>query len=64
MLTSSSGIDWPHLAFSVGAGIGVLLIGIGFLVARSAVAGLLHRINMTLDEVDRDSSALPAQLAE
>jgi ABC-type transporter Mla subunit MlaD len=64
VLTSSSGIDWPHLAFSVGAGIGVLLIGIGILVACSAVAGLLHRFNKTLDEVDRQIAALSAPVAE
>jgi ABC-type transporter Mla subunit MlaD len=61
---TSSGIDWPHLAFSVGAGLGVLLIGIGILVACSAFAGLLHRFNKTLDEVDRQISALSAPVAE
>jgi len=61
---TSSGIDWPHLAFSVGAGIGVLLIGIGILVACSALAGFLHRINKTLDEVDRQIAALSAPVAE
>jgi len=61
---TSSGIDWPHLAFSVGAGLGVLLIGIGILVACSALAGLLHRVNKTLDEVDRQIAALSAPVAE
>jgi uncharacterized protein YoxC len=64
LVLTSSGIDWPHLAFSVGAGLGVLLIGIGILVACSALAGLLHRVNKTLDEVDRQIAALSAPVAE
>ena len=63
-MVSSSVIDWPHLAFSVGAGLGVLLIGIGFLVACSALAGMLQRLNKTLDEVDRQIAALSAPVAE
>ncbi len=62
MLTSE--IDWPHLVFSVGAGIGVLLIGIGILVLCSAIAGVLRRLNGTLDEVDKQIGALGAPVAE
>ena len=56
--------DWPHLIFSVGAGLGVLLIGIGVLVVCSAIAGTLRRLNTTLDEVDRQVAALSAPVAE
>lgn len=56
--------DWPHLIFSVGAGLGVLLIGIGILVVCSAIAGTLRRLNTTLDEVDRQVAALSAPVAE
>jgi ABC-type transporter Mla subunit MlaD len=61
-LTAST--DWPHLIFSVGAGLGVLLIGIGVLVVCSAIAGTLRRLNTTLDEVDRQVAALSAPVAE
>jgi uncharacterized protein YoxC len=57
-------IDWPHLVFSVGAGLGVLLIGIGVLVFCSGVANLLRRLNGTLDEVDKQIAALSAPVAE
>ncbi len=56
--------DWPHLFFSVAAGLGVLLIGIGILVVCSAIAGTLKRVNLTLDEVDRQVAALSAPVAE
>jgi uncharacterized protein YoxC len=56
--------DWPHLVFSVAAGLGVLLIGIGVLVLCSAIAGTLRRLNTTLDEVDRQVAALGAPVAE
>jgi ABC-type transporter Mla subunit MlaD len=56
--------DWPHLFFSVAAGLGVLLIGIGILVVCSAIAGTLKRVNTTLDEVDRQVAALGAPVAQ
>jgi len=59
-----SEIDWPHLIFSVGAGLGVLLIGIGVLVVCSGIANFLRRLNGTLDEVDRQIAALSAPVAE
>ena len=62
MVTSE--IDWPHLIFSVGAGLGVLLIGIGVLVFCSGIANFLRRLNGTLDEVDRQIAALSAPVAE
>jgi len=60
----TSEIDWPHLVFSVGAGLGVLLIGIGVLVCCSGIANFLRRLNGTLDEVDRQIAALSAPVAE
>ena len=60
----TSDIDWPHLVFSAGAGLGVLLIGIGVLVLCSGIAGTLRRLNGTLDEVDRQIAALSAPVAE
>jgi ABC-type transporter Mla subunit MlaD len=60
----TASMDWPHLLFSVGAGLGVLLIGIGVLVVCSAIAGTLRRLNTTLDEVDRQVAALSAPVAE
>jgi hypothetical protein len=60
----TSEIDWPHLVFSVGAGLGVLLIGIGVLVVCSGIANFLRRLNGTLDEVDRQIGALSLPVAE
>ena len=60
----TSEIDWPHLVFSVGAGLGVLFIGIGILVVCSAIANVLRRLNVTLDEVDKQIGALGAPVAE
>lgn len=56
--------DLYHAFFSVAAGIGVLLIGIGILVVCNAIAGTLKRVNVTLDEVDRQVAALSAPVAE
>ena len=56
--------DWPHLIFSVGAGLGVFLIGVGILVLCSGIANLLKRLNGTLDEVDKQIGALSAPVAE
>jgi len=56
--------DWPHLIFSVGAGLGVLLIGIGVLLVCQALAGTFRRLNGTLDEVDKQIAAISAPVAE
>jgi uncharacterized protein YoxC len=63
-LVVTTEIDWPHLIFSVGAGLGVLLIGIGILVLCAGFANLLKRLNGTLDEVDKQIGALSAPVAE
>ncbi len=57
-------IDWPHLIFSVGAGLGVLFIGLGVLRLCSGIADTLKRLNGTLDEVDKQIAALSAPVAE
>jgi ABC-type transporter Mla subunit MlaD len=64
LVVTSSTIDWPHLVLDVGAGLGVLLIGIGILIVCSATANFLRRINGTLDEVDKQIAALSAPVAE
>jgi uncharacterized protein YoxC len=60
----TSEVDWPHLVFSVGAGLGVLLIGVGVLVVCSALANFLRRLNGTLDEIDRQITALSTPVAD
>lgn len=62
MVTSE--IDWPHLVFGVGIGVGVLLIGLGVLVLCSGIANFLRRLNGTLDEVDKQLATLSAPVAE
>ena len=57
-------VDWPHLIFSVGAGVGVLLIGFGVLIVCRALAASLRRLDRTLDEVDRQLAALSAPVVE
>jgi uncharacterized protein YoxC len=60
----TSEIDWPHLVFGVGIGVGVLLIGLGVLVLCSGIANFLRRLNGTLDEVDKQLASLSAPVAE
>jgi uncharacterized protein YoxC len=52
------------LILDIRAGIAVLLIGIGIFSVCSALARLLARVNKTLDEVDRQVSALSAPVVE
>jgi uncharacterized protein YoxC len=59
----SSGIDGA-LILDILAGIAVLLIGIGIFIVCSALARLLTRVNRTLDEVDRQITALSAPVVE
>lgn len=47
----STGFDWS-IVLDVGVGLGVLLVGIGVLVATLAFARTLRRVNVTLDGVD------------
>ncbi|MDQ2679550.1 MAG: hypothetical protein M3Y21_00785 [Candidatus Eremiobacteraeota bacterium] len=48
----TSGFNWA-IVLDVGVGVGVLLFGIGVFIAMRALAGTLTRMNLTLDEVDR-----------
>jgi len=52
------------LILDILAGIAVLLIGIGIFIVCSALARLLTRVNRTLDEVDRQITALSAPVVE
>jgi hypothetical protein len=60
----SSGVNWWAIVLDVGVGLGVLLMGIGVLVACSALAKTFGRLNGTLDEVDRQISALSVPVVE
>jgi uncharacterized protein YoxC len=60
----TSEIDWPHLVLYVGAGLGVLLIGLGVLVMCSGIANFLRRLNGTLDELDKQLATLSTPVAE
>ena len=53
----SSGFNWA-IVLDIGVGLGVLLIGIGIFIVCSALAKVFTRLNGTLDEVDRQISAL------
>ncbi len=49
--------------WSIGIGIGCLLVGLGILIACVQLGGLLSRVGRTLDEVDRQIAALGAPVA-
>jgi hypothetical protein len=53
----STGFDWA-IIIDVGVGVGVFLMGIGIFMVCSALAKVFTRLNGTLDEVDRQISAL------
>lgn len=59
---SSSTEVWS-IAWSVGIGIGSILIGLGILVLCLRAGALLVRIGKTLDEVDRQIPVLSAPIA-
>ncbi len=52
---TGSDLSW---VLYVGVGVGVLLVGIGVLWAMIALARTLGRVNVTLDELDRQISTL------
>ncbi len=54
-----TGFDWG-IVLDAGVGLGVFLIGLGALIACSALSRTLGRLNQTLDEVDRQVAALSA----
>ena len=53
----TSGFQWA-IVLDIGVGVGVLLIGIGIFIVCSALAKVFTRLNGTLDEVDRQISAI------
>jgi len=59
-----SGTDMAVVIREVCVGIGVLLIGVGFLYASVQLGQMLTRVGATLDEVDRQLAALGAPIAE
>ena len=58
----STGFDWA-IVLDVGVGVGVLLIGIAFMIAMSALGRTLARLNQTLDGLDTQIAALGAPVA-
>lgn len=60
-MTSSP--EWWSIAWSVGVGIGSVLIGLGIFVLCVRAGALLVRIGRTLDEVDRQIPVLSAPIA-
>jgi uncharacterized protein YoxC len=53
----NTGFDW-RIVLDAGVGVGVLLVGISMMIAMSAVARTLGRVNVTLGEVDRQLEGL------
>lgn len=51
--------DW----WSIGLGLGCVLVGLGIMVVCFRLAGLLSRVGRTLDEVDRQIAAVGAPVA-
>ncbi len=56
-------MDWPSV-LDVGVGIGAFLVGLGIFVAMVALARLISRLHVTLDEVDRQISGIGVPVAE
>ncbi|GAC1311044.1 MAG: hypothetical protein NVS2B3_11330 [Vulcanimicrobiaceae bacterium] len=59
---TSSTESWS-IAWSVGIGIGAILIGLGVLLLCMRAGALLTRVGRTLDEVDRQIPVLSAPIA-
>jgi uncharacterized protein YoxC len=55
--------DWAPVAWSVGVGIGFVIISLGIFVLCVRTAGLIGRLGKTLDEVDRQIPALGTPIA-
>ncbi|GAC1398472.1 MAG: hypothetical protein NVS2B8_14770 [Vulcanimicrobiaceae bacterium] len=55
--------EWWSIAWSVGIGLGAVLIGLGVLILCVRAGGLLVRIGRTLDEVDRQIPVISAPIA-
>lgn len=53
----TTGFNWA-IVLDAGVGIGALLAGLGVFLGMRALAGTLSRVNVTLDEVDRQIAAV------
>ncbi len=53
----TTGFNWA-IILDAGVGIGALLAGLGVFLGMRALAGTLARVNVTLDEVDRQIAAV------
>jgi len=53
----NTGFDW-RIVLDAGVGVGGLLVGISMMIAMSALARTLGRVNVTLGEVDRQLEGL------
>ena len=53
----STGFNWS-IVFDVGIGVGVFLMGLGIFLAMLALSKTLGRVNVTLDELDRQIAAV------
>ena len=60
----SIGADWSPLILAAGVGVGVLLIGIGVLIACTRLAALFTRVGKTLDDVDAQIATLSGPIAQ
>jgi uncharacterized protein YoxC len=58
------GSDWGVLVMDLAFGVGVVLAGAAAMVIALAVSKTLARVDMTLDEVDRQISALGTPVGE
>ena len=59
----NSPVDWAAI-LDVGAGLGVLIAGIGIFIGMRALAKTLARVNVTLDEVDRQLDGMGKPLGQ
>ena len=59
----NSGFEWA-IVLDIGVGVGVLLVGIAMMIAMSALAKTLARVNVTLDEVDRQIETVGKPIGE
>ncbi|MHB8146554.1 MAG: hypothetical protein ACYDGM_04740 [Vulcanimicrobiaceae bacterium] len=56
-------MDWS-IVLDVGVGVGVFLLGVGTFVAMLKLAKTLGRVNVTLDEVDRQIAGIGKPIGE
>lgn len=59
----ATGFDWS-VVLDVGVGVGVFLIGVGFFYAMLRLAGVLQRVDKTLDVLDEQVAALGKPVSE